>query len=124
MTQKFVESLTHLFNLEISSLMYSSPFGFYFISFFKERNTILKMIKSKRLISLVKTDRTIEEATNMWKEGKMSNYEYLMQLNKYSGRTFNDLMQYPIYPHVLANYSSQTLDLSRKENYRFVQFTI
>jgi hypothetical protein len=86
----------------------------------KERNTVLKMIKSKRLISLVKTDRTIEEATNMWKEGKMSNYEYLMQLNKYSGRTFNDLMQYPIYPHVLANYSTQTLDLSRKENYRFV----
>ena len=54
----------------------------------------------------------------MWRESKLSNYDYLMQLNKFSGRTFNDLMQYPIYPHVLAQFASPTLDLAQSDNYR------
>ena len=83
----------------------------------KERDSVYKLITSRKLKNLVKSE-SIDEATNLWKEGKMSNYEYLMQLNKYSGRTFNDLMQYPIYPHVLANYASETLDLAAKENFR------
>lgn len=41
-----------------------------------------------------------------------------MQLNKYSGRTFNDLMQYPVFPHILANYASPTLDMLSPDNYR------
>ena len=61
---------------------------------------------------------SIDEVTQLWRESKMSNYEYLMQLNKYSGRTFNDLMQYPVFPHILSNYTSDTLDLTIKENYR------
>ena len=88
------------------------------LSSLKERNEIYNSIlKSKKLKNLIKSE-TIDEATNLWKEGKISNYEYLMQLNKYSGRTFNDLMQYPIYPHILSNYDSDTLDLASKENYR------
>lgn len=83
----------------------------------KERDSVYKLITSRKLKNLVKSE-SIDEATNLWKEGKMSNYEYLMQLNKYSGRTFNDLMQYPVYPHVLANYASETLDLAAKENFR------
>ena len=43
-----------------------------------------------------------------------------MQLNKFAGRTFNDLMQYPVYPHILANYSTNTIDLANKDNYRFL----
>lgn len=83
----------------------------------KDRNEIYKSITSKKLKNLIRTE-SIDEVTSLWKESKISNYEYLMQLNKYSGRTFNDLMQYPIYPHILANYSSEVLDLSLKENYR------
>jgi hypothetical protein len=30
--------------------------------------------------------------------GKLSNYEYLLYLNKYSTRTYNDLSQYPVFP--------------------------
>ncbi len=54
----------------------------------------------------------------MWRDQKISNFEYLMQLNKLSGRTFNDLMQYPVFPHILSNYSSDSLDLLCSENYR------
>lgn len=37
----------------------------------------------------------------------MSNFEYLMHLNTLAGRTYNDYMQYPVFPWVLADYTSQ-----------------
>ena len=81
-----------------------------------ERNSIYKFIQTK-LRHLAKAE-SIDEATSLWREGKMCNYEYLMQLNKHSGRTFNDLMQYPVFPHILANYNASTLDMACKDNYR------
>lgn len=81
------------------------------------------MITSKKLTNLIRTE-SIDEITSLWKEGKISNFEYIMQLNKFSGRTFNDLMQYPIYPHILANYNSDLLDLALKDNYRLVSQTL
>lgn len=35
-----------------------------------------------------------------------------------SGRTYNDLNQYPVFPWVLTNYESEELDLSQPSNYR------
>ena len=86
-----------------------------------ERDSIYKFISSK-MKNLVKLD-SIDEVTNLWRESKISNFEYLMQLNKYSGRTFNDLMQYPVYPHILANYASDSLDLALSENFRLLKKT-
>lgn len=37
----------------------------------------------------------------------MSNFEYLMHLNTLAGRTYNDLMQYPVFPWILADYESE-----------------
>ena len=37
----------------------------------------------------------------------MSNFEYLMHLNTLAGRTYSDLMQYPVFPWVLADYESE-----------------
>lgn len=36
--------------------------------------------------------------TEMWQNRKISNFDYLMFLNTISGRTFNDLTQYPVFP--------------------------
>jgi len=41
-----------------------------------------------------------------------------MHLNKLSGRTFNDLMQYPTFPFVLSDYTSNVLDLNCKRSFR------
>lgn len=38
---------------------------------------------------------------------EMSNFEYLMHLNTLAGRTYNDLMQYPVFPWILADYESE-----------------
>lgn len=35
-----------------------------------------------------------------------------------TGRTYNDLNQYPVFPWVLTNYESEELDLSQPSNYR------
>uniref|UniRef100_A0A8C2WJA7 WDFY family member 4 n=1 Tax=Cyclopterus lumpus TaxID=8103 RepID=A0A8C2WJA7_CYCLU len=50
--------------------------------------------------------------------GEISNFEYLMHLNTISGRTYNDLMQYPVFPWVLADYQSEALDLSNPSTFR------
>uniref|UniRef100_A0AAQ5XV51 WDFY family member 4 n=1 Tax=Amphiprion ocellaris TaxID=80972 RepID=A0AAQ5XV51_AMPOC len=51
-------------------------------------------------------------------KGEISNFEYLMHLNTIAGRTYNDLMQYPVFPWVLADYHSETLDLSNPASFR------
>ena len=45
--------------------------------------------------------------TQRWVRGEISNFAYLMALNTLAGRSYNDLMQYPIFPWVLADYHSQ-----------------
>ena len=38
--------------------------------------------------------------TEKWKKEEITNEQYLLYLNKYSGRTYNDINQYPIFPWV------------------------
>lgn len=53
-----------------------------------------------------------------WQEGGISNFEYLMLLNKYGGRSFNDINQYPIFPWIFSNYTAPSLDTKVESNYR------
>lgn len=57
-----------------------------------------------------------------WQQGEITNFEYLVELNKLAGRTFNDLMQYPVMPFILANYHSNSLDLTKESVFRYVTF--
>ncbi len=41
-----------------------------------------------------------------------------MQLNVLAGRTYNDLNQYPVFPWILADYTSDTLDLNNPATFR------
>ena len=41
-----------------------------------------------------------------------------MRLNELAGRTYNDLNQYPVFPWILRDYTSETLDLSDASVYR------
>ena len=49
---------------------------------------------------------------------EISNFDYLMMLNTIAGRTYNDLNQYPIFPWILKDYTSQTLDINDSNIYR------
>lgn len=60
----------------------------------------------------------VMEAFYSWENQRTTNFEYLTQLNKLAGRSFNDLMQYPIMPFILCDYTSQSIDLRDISIYR------
>lgn len=61
---------------------------------------------------------TRDSITAQWIKGAISNFDYLMHLNKLAGRSFNDLTQYPVMPFVLKDYQSDVLDLENPATFR------
>ncbi|EQC41942.1 hypothetical protein SDRG_00794 [Saprolegnia diclina VS20] len=60
----------------------------------------------------------IPEMLAKWQAGGVSNFEYLSFLNDQAGRTVNDLTQYPVFPWVVADYTSRELDLTKSSTFR------
>ncbi|XP_057426071.1 BEACH domain-containing protein B isoform X2 [Lotus japonicus] len=60
----------------------------------------------------------VETARESWRRRDITNFEYLMILNTLAGRSYNDLTQYPVFPWVLADYSSEVLDYNRSSTFR------
>ncbi|XP_019084363.1 PREDICTED: LOW QUALITY PROTEIN: BEACH domain-containing protein A2-like [Camelina sativa] len=56
--------------------------------------------------------------TKRWQNGEISNFQYLMHLNTLAGRGYSDLTQYPVFPWILADYDSESLDLSDPKTFR------
>ena len=51
-----------------------------------------------KVIKNVKDYFDKKDYTKKWRDGKKSTYDYLLILNKFSSRTYNDSNQYPIMP--------------------------
>lgn len=62
--------------------------------------------------------RIRQAVTKRWLRGSISNFEYLIHLNTLAGRSFNDITQYPVFPWVIADYSSEFLDLNARDTFR------
>ena len=56
--------------------------------------------------------------TEQWVQRRISNFDYIMQLNTLAGRSYNDLRQYPVFPWVVADYTSAALDLASPATFR------
>ena len=56
--------------------------------------------------------------TSKWERREITNFQYLMNLNTLAGRTHNDLTQYPVFPWILSDYSSDELDLNDPSVFR------
>ena len=61
---------------------------------------------------------------NLWMQGEISNFEYLLQLNHLAQRSVLDFSQYPIFPWVVADYSSAKLDLENPATFRQLEYPI
>ena len=72
----------------------------------------VEFISPRRRISLA------SEAAEAWARRELSNFDYLMRLNDLAGRGYNDLAQYPVFPWVLADYESDSLDLTVHSTFR------
>ena len=65
------------------------------------------------------TDRDFVVAVyREWHRGNLTNYDYLLALNSAAGRTFHDLSRYPVFPWVIADYESKSLDWTDPKTYR------
>ena len=56
--------------------------------------------------------------TELWRNRRISNFEYLTRLNTLAGRSYNDISQYPVFPWIIADYESEVLDLSNPASFR------
>ena len=54
----------------------------------------------------------------MWINGWISNFDYLLLVNKMANRSFCDVSQYPVMPWVLKQYGSSELDFENPRIYR------
>ncbi|KAJ3447433.1 beige/beach-related [Anaeramoeba flamelloides] len=87
-------------------------------------NVLIQLFSLKKLfkIKLITTDprKILKKSgvTKMWQKRAITNFEYLMKINTFAGRTYNDLAQYPIFPWVIKDYASESIDLNDPNVYR------
>ncbi|CAI9723395.1 repeat and FYVE domain-containing 3-like isoform X2 [Octopus vulgaris] len=74
-----------------------------------------KIESSAGIISSLMGEKSV---TQRWERGEINNFQYLMHLNTLAGRSYNDLMQYPVFPWILADYDSEELDLTNPASFR------
>lgn len=85
------------------------------------QNGIYKTTLKTKFVKAFATSLSITEgfsATTKWQKGELSNFYYLMTINTLAGRTFNDITQYPVFPWVIADYTSEDLDLDDPLTFR------
>ena len=70
-------------------------------------------------------NRKISQKIELWKEWKITNYEFLMWMNIYGNRSFNDISQYPVFPWILNNYKDPLKnEQSEEEKYNLRDMTL
>ncbi|ERL95389.1 hypothetical protein D910_12653 [Dendroctonus ponderosae] len=81
-----------------------------------ERDQLYEKLLEQPELTLNNLEQNV--ITLQWQNGVISNYEYLLYVNSLGDRTENDLTQYPVFPWIISNYTSDTLDLTDIQNYR------
>lgn len=74
-----------------------------------------KIESSAGIISSLMGEKSV---TQRWERGEINNFQYLMHLNTLAGRSYNDLMQYPVFPWILTDYDCEELDLTNPASFR------
>ena len=99
----------------------------YFINFFKPIG--LKVIKRIRRCFYILIPKcqilpsfqeyfAHTEYQKQWIQGQISNFDYLMKLNIYSGRSFNDPGLYPLLPWIVSKFDTEKLDINDPSFFR------
>jgi hypothetical protein len=56
--------------------------------------------------------------TSLWRDRRISNFEYLLSLNLYSGRSFRDIEQYPVMPWIVKEYGCTVMRTTDPDFFR------
>ena len=71
----------------------------FILDIFSKNQKTKDKIKTKNYIL-----QNIKKITNEWQEAQLTTYEYLLFLNKFATRTYNDINQYPVFPWIIRKY--------------------
>jgi hypothetical protein len=119
--------LRHYLLTDTSFEVFTTNHRSYFVDFVDEsqRRTVLTELKGMALpnctflqMEASDIEPLLNKANQQWMDGSLSNFDYLMKVNRLAGRTYNDLGQYPVFPWVIANYDSETLNLDDPATFR------
>lgn len=102
------EILTALLEHDLPSCIFNKLVGLKNIQLLRGANNIYH-----RLLHMF-----IQNITMLWQNNYLSNLEYLLYLNSAAGRSYLDLTQYPVFPWVVSDYTSEDLDLNDPETFR------
>ena len=80
--------------------------------------TFPSSFKRVRLVKDYVKDFQMNNYSEKWANGEISNFDYLMLVNKYAGRSLLDLNQYYVSPWVIKDYSSAELNINNAGIYR------
>ena len=86
-----------------------------FMTNFINKNKINNLIRKRNFLS----DKN--NITQYWVKNLITNYEYLLILNRYSSRSFNDPSQYPVFPWLLNNYKNFDLFCEQEKYYNIIK---
>lgn len=73
-------------------------------------------------LDIKKNSLVLNKLIEEWAIYGISNFELLMNLNNMSGRSFNDLTQYPVFPWIISNYKTENLSLKNITNNNFEEY--
>ena len=73
-------------------------------------SAVQKFLPVVRLSSSRTPRGALRKALDEWQQGRMSNLAYLTRINQLAARSYNDLSQYPVFPWVLSEFHSATLN--------------
>ena len=87
-------------------------------------NSLVVVKKNKKKISL-KKDKKIKLSKKIkdWKKWKITNFEFLMWLNIFSNRSYNDISQYPVFPWILSSYSDPLQIEQNKDEENIIDYS-
>lgn len=101
--------------LEVSSSESNRPLYLVFESELI-RDDVYNRILGEEAFSLEESPH--ENMLLKWQAGAISNFDYLIHLNRQADRSFNDITQYPVFPWVISDYQSNNLDLGDPNTFR------
>uniref|UniRef100_A0A8C0F6Z1 Neurobeachin-like protein 2 n=1 Tax=Bubo bubo TaxID=30461 RepID=A0A8C0F6Z1_BUBBB len=118
----FLTDQTNYF-LNFNKEVWVSQISLIYIISTSVRNKVYSRILSLRSpnISGTRSPQELFKASGLmqkWVNREISNFDYLIQLNTMAGRTYNDLAQYPVFPWILRDYTSEELDLNNPAVFR------
>eukprot|EP01071_Lankesteria_metandrocarpae_P009361 Lankesteria_metandrocarpae@DN5184_c0_g1_i1.p1 len=83
-------------------------------------NMLLKQLEIliPQAFQLQKSTCALSNMTGLWRTGRLTTFHYLGFLNCMAGRNRREFSQYPIYPWIIADYTSDSINLQNPDTFR------